>query len=251
MPFAPHIFETLFNRKITDEGSYSFLKKITEDYPYFTPAQFFILKLTNENSEAYRPQAAKTSLLFNNPYWMNYLLHESEENTAEQETIEENPEAPKEIKAAEEPIHVLVNEPVPGETVIAPIMVEKEEPILIFEPLHTTDYFASQGIKLSEEIQGNDKLSKQLKSFTEWIKTMKRINPEKIGVAISEKTEIAITQLAEKSNTEEEILTEAMAEVFSQQGKQDKAVEVYQKLSLLNPAKSAYFAAKIEQLNNI
>ena len=248
MPFAPHIFESLFNREITDEDSYSFLEKITEDHPYFTPAHFFLLKLTNENSKAYRQQAAKTSLLFNNPYWMNYLLHEAEENTAEQETIEERPE---EIKTAEEPVHVVVNEPVPAEPVIAPITIEKEESVLIFEPLHTTDYFASQGIKLTEEMQGNDTLGKQLKSFTEWLKTMKRINPEKIGVEISARTETAITQMAEKSNSEEEILTETMAEVFSQQGKQDKAIEIYKKLSLLNPSKNTYFAAKIEQLNNM
>ena len=251
MPFSPHIFESLFNRKITDEDNSLFLKKITEEHPYFTPAQFFSLKLTNENSEDYKVQAAKTSLLFNNPFWMNYLLSNEEEIKIEEEPIEEKTEVPEETKPVEETVLVTTNEPVQSEPVIAPAIVEKEEPVFIFEPLHTTDYFASQGIKLSEEMQGNDKLSKQLKSFTEWIKTMKRINPEKIGVAISEKTEIAITQLAEKSNTEEEILTEAMAEVFSQQGKQDKAVEVYQKLSLLNPAKSAYFAAKIEQLNNI
>ena len=39
-----------------------------------------------------------------------------------------------------------------------------------------------------------------------------------------------------------------MAEVFIQQGKIEKAHDIYKKLSLLNPAKSAYFAAKIELL---
>ena len=39
-----------------------------------------------------------------------------------------------------------------------------------------------------------------------------------------------------------------MAEVYENQGKLVKAMEVYNKLSLLNPAKSAYFAAKSEKL---
>jgi hypothetical protein len=39
-----------------------------------------------------------------------------------------------------------------------------------------------------------------------------------------------------------------MAEVYLQQGKPKKAIEIYQKLSLLNPSKSAYFAAKLEIL---
>ena len=60
--------------------------------------------------------------------------------------------------------------------------------------------------------------------------------------------DLTVQALAEKSNQEEEVLTEAMAVVLSSQGKRQKAVELYQKLSLMNPSKSAYFAAKIEQL---
>jgi DNA-binding SARP family transcriptional activator len=68
--------------------------------------------------------------------------------------------------------------------------------------------------------------------------------PEEAGLV-----DIAIQSQAEKSNTEDEILTETMAEVLAQQGKISKAIEVYQKLSLLNPSKSAYFAAKIESIS--
>jgi hypothetical protein len=118
---------------------------------------------------------------------------------------------------------------------------------LTFEPMHLVDYFASQGIKLSDDIQSADKLGKQLKSFTEWLKTMKKIHPTDTE-ASAVVSDIAIQALAAKSNKEGEIVTEAMAEVLLQQGKAGKALEVYQKLSLLNPAKSAFFAAKIEQL---
>ena len=117
----------------------------------------------------------------------------------------------------------------------------------LFEPMHMVDYFASQGIKLGEEVQAGDKLGKQLKSFTEWLKTMKKVHT----VATAEetiKTDLTVEALAEMSNTENEVITEAMAEVFARQGKTGRAMEVYQKLSLLNPAKSAYFAAKIENL---
>jgi hypothetical protein len=41
-----------------------------------------------------------------------------------------------------------------------------------------------------------------------------------------------------------------MAEVWVKQGNKDKAIEIYNKLSLLNPAKSAYFASLSEQLKN-
>jgi hypothetical protein len=37
--------------------------------------------------------------------------------------------------------------------------------------------------------------------------------------------------------------------VLEQQGKAQKAVELYRKLSLLHPEKSAYFASQIQRLN--
>jgi hypothetical protein len=42
-----------------------------------------------------------------------------------------------------------------------------------------------------------------------------------------------------------------MAEVLIKQGLIQKAIEVYEKLSLLDPAKSATFAAKISELKAI
>ena len=123
-------------------------------------------------------------------------------------------------------------------------------PVLMIEPLHASDYFASQGIKLSEEMMGNDKLGQQLKSFTSWLKTMKKITPGQTNVNTmpNAATEHAVQSLAAKSNIDAEVLTEAMAEAYVVQEKKDKAKEIYEKLSLLNPAKSAYFAAKIDSL---
>ena len=59
-----------------------------------------------------------------------------------------------------------------------------------------------------------------------------------------------VEQLAEKSNTDADVITETMAEVFLEQGRKARAIEIYHKLSLLNPTKSAYFAAKIEHLKS-
>jgi len=137
---------------------------------------------------------------------------------------------------------------------IEPIVTDIRDDAPLFEPLHTTDYFASVGIKLSEEAKPEDKLGKQLKSFTEWLKTMKKIHTEQLIKASSpdeieaNNTESNIQQLAEKSNVDDEVVTEAMAEVLLQQGRKNKAIEVLQKLSLLDPGKSAYFAAKINQI---
>jgi hypothetical protein len=110
------------------------------------------------------------------------------------------------------------------------------------------DYFASQGIKFREEERPTDEFGKQLKSFTDWLKTLKRLPATELTKNISQQSEQKVEQLAGQSITDREVLTEAMAEVWEKQGNTLKAIQIYSKLSLLEPAKSAYFAAKIEEL---
>ncbi|MEO7961687.1 MAG: hypothetical protein ABIR19_09070, partial [Ginsengibacter sp.] len=57
----------------------------------------------------------------------------------------------------------------------------KADDVIPFEPLHTVDYFASQGIRLNEATLSNDKLGTQMKSFTEWLKSMKKLHPDKLA----------------------------------------------------------------------
>ncbi|MCW3093628.1 MAG: hypothetical protein JWP81_4697 [Ferruginibacter sp.] len=460
------LFESIFKRKLSDVGTREYLTQVTKDHPYFAPAQFFLLLETERNTIEYEQQAAKTSILFNNPYWLQFQLQETKEILApidiapnefpapahpeelvqaesvqHQErneintvihpepaagdatsvdlalvnndihSVESDTEVPAIIaqgkaKASEDldvpalstgPVLELLpvapdsqeiipreeNHPVPeiekekteaaaaaeqetqeteqddldvpaistdpvlelapvtsasqeiiistGQNIVEEATEEKSEAIpgdqptlslppieteakttgieplvsnvpeqqnkpgeplitghfnnettplinepeaeseipeqeiapmnfrlnidtsnvtedrISFEPLHTSDYFASLGIKLSGEIKPSDKLGKQLKSFTEWLKTMKKIHGDQLPEQ-SGQTDQSIQQLAEQSNKDATVLTEAMAEVLLQQGKVAKAIEVYKKLSLLNPSKSTYFAAKIDQL---
>ncbi|MGZ5286188.1 MAG: hypothetical protein ACXWB9_03340 [Flavisolibacter sp.] len=118
---------------------------------------------------------------------------------------------------------------------------------LSFEPFHTVDYFASQGIKLSQEAEPADKFGRQLKSFTEWLRTMKKL-PAPAAVEKPTNTEEKVQHMAEDSVHQAEVLTETMAEVWLKQGNTEKAIDTYNKLSLLNPSKMAYFAARIENL---
>ncbi|MFT3679298.1 MAG: hypothetical protein QM791_03445 [Ferruginibacter sp.] len=428
-------YEALFNRPFSSQDADEFLAGITKEHPYFSPAQFYYLRNLSKHNPAFNDQLSRTGALFNNNYWLNFLLIESadgmkdeeEEMTLEQapafpateeqqevyyeNTVEEEPETqnynetviaeniatghgqeneketentdfaygndggsvspngeagiviseeqPEEIientealtaAASEdndeagssygnvvthteeeitEEAAILLNE-IKNETPEAPVVEEPEltpaeavsntighaeeeiteeiisspddkkeeftetavmempdpveevrmpevpepaeevinkeeeaalqlltslsniaaaaetkEDVLIFEPLHTTDYFASVGIKLSEEVKPSDKLGKQLKSFTEWLKTMKKVHTAP-QLDTTQEAEQKIQVLAEKSNVNGDVVTESMADVLAQQGRTDQAIEMLEKLSLLNPAKSAYFAAKIK-----
>lgn len=129
---------------------------------------------------------------------------------------------------------------------IEPLSQTKND--LLFEPYHTVDYFASQGIRHTGEDKPRDKFGMQLKSFTDWLKTMKKLPANEVEQQMDKGSETKVQSLADSSISQNEIVTEAMAEVWLKQGDIARAREVYQKLSLQNPSKSHYFAAKIESL---
>ncbi len=152
----------------------------------------------------------------------------------------------------EEPPFVLDE---PDQPAPAPVIADSPTPPVItenaplFEPLHTIDYFASQGIRLTLDENPTDPLGRQLKSFTDWLRTMRRLPQKDREIVPDRVAEQNIQNFAAHSIEGKEPVTETMAEVLAKQGMPERARIVYEKLSLLNPEKSAYFAAKIEQLN--
>lgn len=305
------LFETIFKRKISDSDNKAFFTPIAEAHPYFSVAQFYLLLQTDKESSNYSKQAAKTSLLFNNPFWLQFQLGDTlPDNTNEDIAslsnitisekielvnaipIEQKNDFPEIIQVEKQEAEItteielnntdqrleIINTPEPVSHFnegITPLVndIEQEDDSLsdqrinpfnfkfnlntsevtedkiTFEPLHTSDYFASLGIKLSGKILHSDKLGKQMKSFTEWLKEIKKLQPDQLPLQ-SEQADLTIQKIAEASNLGVEVETEAMAEVLIQQGKKQKALNVYKKLSLLDPSKSAYFAAKINQLKD-
>ena len=162
----------------------------------------------------------------------------------------DEPDAIVEAAVAAEPAaHAAELVAAPAEPVAHGAAEQPADSGLVFEPYHTIDYFASQGIKLSLDDNPKDKLGKQLKSFTEWLKGMRRLPQKDREVVPDRVAEEAVQNIAAHSIESKDVLTETMAEVLAMQGMRERARVVYEKLSLLNPEKRAYFAAKIEQLN--
>lgn len=135
-----------------------------------------------------------------------------------------------------------------------PPNADSEEPLpIVFQSYHTIDYFASQGIRLQQAELTKDRFGQQLKSFTEWLRSMKKLPHTGDGPSFPEDPgrQQLVLRSAESSLEDREVYTEAMAEVWAKQGNLQKARSIYEKLSLLNPSKSPYFAAKIDQLKAV
>jgi hypothetical protein len=173
-----------------------------------------------------------------------HVAPEQQTHTEEMPT-EENPE--KESGSSDQ--HVLEEKIDIGH----PLFVAQQEPSktdITFQPYYTVDYFASQGIRFIPEERPTDRFAKQLKSFTEWLRDMKKLPQAEIVKLSDHQTEEKVQELADHSISEKEVVTEAMAEVWAKQGNKEKAIDTYNKLSLLNPDKWTYFASLAEQVKN-
>jgi hypothetical protein len=281
-----NLVKSLLQKDTLDQCSLQELELFAERNPYFGAAQLLLTKkLQVEKHDRYVEQLQKTFLFFHNPLWVEHLLNETgnakivasekkEVQLAETTIIEEaGTETQIEIPA-QTAIEQVKTSAVQEEQVnesntelansieeypihIPATQIKSTDPAkaeLLFEPFHTVDYFASQGIKFKEEEKPTDKFGLQLKSFTDWLKTMKRLpiadisSSEENNTVNTNQGDKKVEEMAEHSLTERAVLTEAMAEVWEKQGNSTKAIEVYNKLSLLDPSKSLYFAAKIEGL---
>jgi hypothetical protein len=175
------------------------------------------------------------------------FLNEEEENTDEEPGIDIDDSSPEAYSNNQmlQNIKSILDTPLATNKAAA-------QSLIPIDPYYTVDYFASQGIKLVLDNDPTDKLGKKLKKFTQWLKHMKKLGPEDaIESETEDDSEAMVIRIADFSNTQREVITEAMAAVLEKQGKKEKAIQIYIKLSFLYPDKSAYFADKIKILKGI
>lgn len=241
-----HLVKHLFGVDTLQDVSISQLKELVAEHPSFNIGHYLLSKkLTEGKAEISFPETQKTVLHFSNPFWLQWLLqnNDDEPDQLQNEVVVKN----KATEYIEEPkVENTIREKALPFT--EDIKTTTKEDVILFEPYHTIDYFASQGIKLSLEDLPKDKFGQQLKSFTEWLKIMKRLPQKTFDFSDDDNIDAAIQEIAGHSNEDKDTITETMANVLARQGKNVKAADLYSKLSLLYPDKSAYFAAKIDQL---
>lgn len=160
---------------------------------------------------------------------------------------------------------------------------EDEEPLypdkdLVGSAL-SQDYFSQQGIEVKRDLPPKESLGTDLSnekdlmvvmSFSEWLRYLEKRaqklkeeeasksalramwQKQKLNEAMEEEEEEIperVFEMAVNSITPmDELVSESMAKVYAIQGKKQKALEMYKKLSLQIPEKNSYFAKKIEEL---
>jgi len=145
----------------------------------------------------------------------------------------------------------IVPEEIPAD--IEELMVTVAEPTIADEPADDRDKTLMVMMSFSEWLvhfrntaERRDEETKDQKALrTMWQK-------EKLAAALEEENDEIpenVFEMAVNSiSTEDGLASETLADLYIKQGKYDKAIEMYRKLSLRNPQKNAYFARKIEEV---
>lgn len=250
------------------------LNLILAKYPYLVPAQWI------QSGEQYAAQGFSKDMLHKSQLfmgnWMQFYnsLVGSSQNAPKKTIFDANAINKVESDEAildEEELLIL------DETMNEENKTQVAEIDDIIQPLFVENYFQHQGIEVSDEIPEEVEESEKEKSllvmmgFDEWLLFLKKKNEakkseeedkamlrlmwqrEKLAAAIGEEDDNipeAVFEMAINSIDKQDIMvSEPLAEIHVKQGRYDKAIEIYRKLSLQNPEKKTYFAAKINHLN--
>jgi tetratricopeptide (TPR) repeat protein len=191
------------------------LEALVAANPWFTLAHVLLLKgYKNEHRQNYQESCRLTAFYAPNRRRLYKFIENETSKTAKTNVESNKDEANKDS------------------------VPEKRDRLLSFR----NEYFSSEELGFLDEIPDNDgNLEGDL--IIKFIKESPKITPCNETVA----QDLDIDNSMDNSS----IASETLAEIFLSQGLYEQSIECYNKLILLNPEKSIYFARKINEIRNI
>jgi hypothetical protein len=235
------------------------LDALVARYPYFVPARYM------EAGADFAATGFSVDMLHRmqlyNGNWLQFY------ETMQQSKDAKQPKAIPELRISEDTL-------VTAEAATIPELIQ---------PVFAENYFLHQGIAVPDNIPAEldsaqqteaeaeaEKALMVMMGFDEWLTFLKRKHDrkksdeedkvmlkalwqkEKLAAAMGEEDEeipeVVFEMAINSIDKQETLVSESLAEIHAKQGKFDKAIEIYKKLSLQNPQKKAYFADKIDNL---
>lgn len=228
------------NPREMDKSTLLDLKDIVEQSPYCSLAQvLFFMNLKKCDLILWEKQLNVAAVYTGSRNKLAQLLRSVDEKDN------------KEIKQPEQPVVPEVKKEEIKETVVDSEKVEpKDVQVPVEKEIVQESEKADDGIDILETIHSYEdpKLSEN-PSRDEIIEQFLKTQP-KITKMIKDK-EIILDEKPTGSLVENfDFATETLANLYVEKGAFDKAILIFEKLSLKNPEKSSYFADQIEKLKN-
>lgn len=255
----------------------SMVGSMLQSWPWFVPARMMEAAIEHDRVP-FSPRVCSLIHLYS-PDWASayYLIAHTQDRLHYTATIVEH------ATLSQEPEQTVVDDAtiIPKENLeaVAEATLDTERGSFI-QPLYTEDYFRHQGISAEateekppgitpEPAEPEDPKSLMVvMSFAEWLNHFKTKTEreqeeereksalrsmwqqEKLAAALEDEPEEIpedVFKMAVSSITREgDLASESLAEILEKQEKWGAAAEMYRKLGLRNPAKSAYFASRAE-----
>jgi len=229
------------SEKKSQEAS-SFFKSIINSYPYFEPARVLYLKSLKVNeSNTFEEQLYRNSALLPDRRQLFFILNPLAKSTS---NIQAKDQLDSAARNENDSSFVLIEDSLNGNGSLVDISDPSKEndiPISGYELLEITEQDVSNGSQVGEQNSKGQELTND-DLIEQFIKTTPRLKPlEKIQ---GEQEDVSLKSLEEP----EDLITEPIAKIYISQGLTEKAITIYEKLSLKYPEKSSYFAGQIQEI---
>lgn len=220
------------------------LREIVEKYPYFQSAQlvYFLALLDDDNIHQHTRLKMAAACIGNRGLLKKYVdairmnsftepLPSAEKFVQEPDNAEQNTVNYDEKQPATDKFYDADRNTDDGTTKEIPETKSTDD---------LTDESAESTAHQKHKKQPEQKSKKEL--IDRFIENAPRI--------IRSKTDFFDPDKYAKSSQKDhaDLVSETLAKIYHKQGKFEKAIKIYQKLSLINPEKSSYFAAQIKKI---
>ncbi|MBS1615390.1 MAG: hypothetical protein JST06_04645 [Bacteroidetes bacterium] len=259
------------------------IDKALNDWPWFVPIR---LMDAVSKGQLDAPEKLQHTLNLYSDHWLPTFFTLKTAEVYEWLPEEDEPEEQEQIAEPElsqhaaqspdiipEPLAAASEDEAPIQATEMPAPAETLAEPPIIQPLYTEDYFRFEGVPTDDSlpepvIPDQPQTLMVMMSFSEWLNHFKNKahkeqeeakeksalrsmwQREKLASALEDEPEEipeAVFQMAVSSITrEDDLVSEPLAQIYERQEKWSAAAEMYQKLALKYPSKSAYFASRSE-----
>ena len=238
------------NPQLISDNDIELLSSIVDSYPYFTVAQVLLAVGYNLNDDKkLNRQLRLTAAMSPDRNSLRHLLAESKEK---KQTCDLPDEFGNESQQTTDNGQQMLDSIVIPEIDLNKSQEELSREMALLEEKRKSldelkNLIEQRIIELEREKEDTNQEKKTL-SKTEIIDKFIAENPQisRPKKEFYDPMVVAQTSVVDKEN----IISETLATIYLNQGYVEKAISVYQKLSLKNPEKSVYFAELIEKAKN-
>ena len=239
--------------------SQEIIQIMLDEYPY-SPYGHLVnyLKAKSQNRENTQELLHKLATYSPDRAWLQQVLNTNfSDIEASESTDQAIPSEAKDPNLDKFLFEFDFNQPI--EPLVDAIQIIEEAPVeSINASYQEAEIEVTETLIFEEETQ---EIQEASGSYISWLKKFQSDDEERQAdnkVELTEQdlrsTEV-IAPIIEKTTRKDNdlfggIITETLAELLANQGQTEKAISMYERLSLIFPNKSAFFAAKIEQLKH-